>query len=875
MKFRSRILSSFFVVILSLGITLILFDYLTVTRRIERHSAERLVAQVTQVQQGLDQFWEQRQREMLMMALSPVLGSTQLESEIIIHRLRQFRDTLKVFDRLSLIGRDGRVVADTVPDRIGTRLSSKAFQAGLSGGSGYLFSFDPERRQATMTFYSPLQDRDNKVHRVLLATVEFGQIHNVIASYSQNLVDSINGERTELLAPDGRRLYSNHDQQGIFLVPDDWTELRRQLPGELTLNTSRVLNRGGYIDVVATTGPTGPGASPWLLHTSVPTAKIFREPRLHLVLSLVVTAFLLLVAWVWMLSIAASLSQPVEQLAKAAELAGKGDFSAGEGLAERQDEFRPLFEKFQEMACRLDEQTRALQAANAEWRKTFDTVQDPLCIIDNDFRITRSNQAMLNLLGKEEHEVQGGRCYQLLHGAEAGVEHCPHARSMADQQPHQLELYEPLFERWFRITTAPLFDAQGEAAGSVHTLHDITADRFAADSLRQAAQEAKNANEAKSRFLAVMSHEIRTPLNGINGMVQLMRDSELTPDQSEFLNCIEISADNLLTVINDILDFSKIEAGRMQLELASFSLRDVCRDLLRVQRLRAQARGLQISVMLAPGVPDQVVGDQFRLRQILNNLVSNAIKFTHGGEVAVSLSAEINGDDLLLTGRVRDTGIGMSPEAQATIFDPFVQADSSTTRSFGGTGLGLAICKQLVELMGGTIRVESAPGQGATFIFTACLHQAQFSADVPAESETSTPQQSFSHHLQVLVAEDQPINRKFIEEILRRQDCTVFTASNGREAVAIWEQEAIDLVLMDVQMPEMDGLAALAHIRAREDESGRHTPIIAITAHAINGDKDRLLEAGFDGYLSKPVQVATLLTEMARTMERIAGEKSQ
>jgi len=264
------------------------------------------------------------------------------------------------------------------------------------------------------------------------------------------------------------------------------------------------------------------------------------------------------------------------------------------------------------------------------------------------------------------------------------------------------------------------------------------------------------------------------------------------------------------------------------------------------------------------------LGDCFRLRQILNNLVSNAIKFTHGGEVAVLLSAERQNGTVLLTGQVRDTGIGMPLEVQATIFDPFTQASSSTTRSFGGTGLGLAICKQLAELMGGGIRVESAPGKGSTFTFVIRLQQAPLAGPTPAEPVvTGAPQQLPERSLHVLVAEDQPINRKFIEEILRRQDCSVLSACNGREAVALWEREPVDLVLMDIQMPEMDGLAALAAIRAREDESGQHTPIIALTAHAINGDKERLLEAGFDGYLSKPVQVATLLGEMARALEKL------
>ena len=873
MKFRSRILRSFFVVILCLGIVLALFDYFTVTRRLERQITRQLLGQVARVQQDLDRFLDQCQREMLLMALSPVLGSTRLEQPVISRRLQQFRDTLQVFDQLSLVEQDGRVLAATLSGRSDATLSSEALTRGLAGDSGYLLRYDPQRKQAAMLFYAALHNPAGSVHRVLLATVSLDQVSSI---FRDSLGSGATGGVTELLAADGRRLYSSLGQQGIFTPPADWHTLRRQLPAELPLRTTRTLRRDGRFEVVATTGPAAPGAPPWILRTSIPAATIFHEPRLHLWLSLGVTAALLAAALVWMRSIAVSLSRPLEQVAEAAERAGQGDFSAGEALAGRQDEFRPLFEKFQTMAHLLDRQTQALQQANEEWRNTFNTVQDPLCIIDNEFRITRCNQALLQFLGKEEQEVLGASCHQLMHGEQDHLEQCPHYLTLKDQQPHQVELYEPLYERWLRITTAPLFDSQGASVGTVYMLHDITMDHFAADSLRQAAQEACEANEAKSRFLAVMSHEIRTPLNGINGMVQLLRDSELLPDQREFLDCIELSADNLLTVINDILDFSKIEAGRMELEVAPFSLQKVCSELLRVQRLRAQARGLQFSVVLAPDLPDQLLGDCFRLRQILNNLVSNAIKFTHGGEVAVLLSAERQNGTVLLTGQVRDTGIGMPLEVQATIFDPFTQASSSTTRSFGGTGLGLAICKQLAELMGGGIRVESAPGKGSTFTFVIRLQQAPLAGPTPAEPVvTGAPQQLPERSLHVLVAEDQPINRKFIEEILRRQDCSVLSACNGREAVALWEREPVDLVLMDIQMPEMDGLAALAAIRAREDESGQHTPIIALTAHAINGDKERLLEAGFDGYLSKPVQVATLLGEMARALEKIAMEKLQ
>ncbi len=874
MKFRSRILRSFFVVILSLGLILSLFSYLTVTRRLEEQRTVQLLRQLNRIQQGLDQFLYQCRQQMRLMSLSPVLGSTGLPPGVVRERLQQFHETLNLFNRLTLTDRDGRIVADTQPGTTGGRLAGEAFRQGATGAGGCLVRLDPGDGEAMLQFYAPLHDRDGGLRRVLVATVQLEQVRQIIASYSHSLADSDHGTVTELLTIDGRRLYSNQGRRGGRLTSPDWPALRRHLPGRITPGFQQVINHPDRLEVVAATGPPLPAAAPWLLRASIPKSVLFSEPRRHLWMGLGVTLLLLLIAWLWMRSIAASLSRPLEQMTEAAQRIGQGDFTLAERLTGRRDEFHDLFEAFQAMGCELDRRTNALQAANEEWRNTFDTVQDPLCIIGSDFRISRCNQALLDLLGKGREAVVGGSCHLLLHGSDKPHEQCPHLLTTRDHLPHQAVIHEPSCGRWFRITTAPLNDLEGTMVGTVHVMHDITGDRLAAEGLRQAAQEAEAANEAKSRFLAVMSHEIRTPLNGISGMVQLLRDSELAPDQREFLECIESSADNLLTVINDILDFSKIEAGRMELEQAPFSLQTLCRDLLRVQRLRAKVRGLQLSVTLAPDTPELVLGDRYRLRQVLNNLVGNAIKFTHGGEVAVTLATAPVAGGILLTGQVQDTGIGIPMEAQATIFEPFTQAERSTTRSFGGTGLGLAICKQLVELMGGEITLTSAPGQGSLFTFTVLLQPAPDAT--PPQTEASANPAAYhllSRNLQVLVAEDQPVNRKFLEEILRRQDCTVLPAVNGLEALNLWEREPVDLVLMDIQMPEMDGLAALAAIRAREDEQRRHTPIIAITAHAISGDRERLLEAGFDGYLSKPVQVPSLLTEMARVLDGINAER--
>ena len=399
---------------------------------------------------------------------------------------------------------------------------------------------------------------------------------------------------------------------------------------------------------------------------------------------------------------------------------------------------------------------------------------------------------------------------------------------------------------------------------------DITARIWQEETLRSTMTQLKQANEAKSRFLAVMSHEIRTPLNGITGMVQLLRDMEMSALQREFLENIDISAESLLSVINDILDFSKIEAGRMELEELPFKPCALLNDTLRVMRLRAQAKGLQLTLACSDSLPAALTGDPHRLAQVVTNLVNNAIKFTVGGEVAVQSSARaVDDTTVLFLVEVRDSGIGMDAATQQAVFEPFIQADSSTTRKYGGTGLGLAICKQLVELMNGSISLVSSPGQGSTFSFSVPLKRAELAETAPE----TVPLITLDQPLRILVAEDQPVNQRFVAEILRKQGHTPLLANNGQEAVILWQDESIDLVLMDIQMPVMDGLKALAVIRAAEDTIRRHTPIIALTAHAIVGDRERLLNAGFDGYLAKPLQVSKLFEEMARVLEQISREK--
>lgn len=419
----------------------------------------------------------------------------------------------------------------------------------------------------------------------------------------------------------------------------------------------------------------------------------------------------------------------------------------------------------------------------------------------------------------------------------------------------------------------------GEVTGLIGIAIDITERKRSEEEAQRAREAAEAASKAKSEFLANMSHEIRTPMNCILGMTELALDGPLSAEQREYLELVKTSTGSLLTIVNDILDFSKVEAGRLELDLASFSLAELLDTTLKHFALRARQKGVKIAYHIAPETPDKLLGDAGRVRQVLTNLIGNAVKFTEEGSVTVKVRPEIQSEsETVLRFEVIDTGIGIPPGKHQAIFEAFAQADGSATRRYGGTGLGLTISRQIVELMDGRIGVESEPGKGSTFYFSIRLRKLSEAVLQPNPASVedriaAEPRGARRKPLRILLVEDNPANQKLILYILQKQQYEAVVASNGLEALAALEKagrEAFDMILMDIQMPQMDGLEATAAIRAREDGSRQRIPIIALTAHAMKGDMERCLEAGMDAYLSKPIRRDQLL----ELIERFAYQSS-
>jgi PAS domain S-box-containing protein len=507
----------------------------------------------------------------------------------------------------------------------------------------------------------------------------------------------------------------------------------------------------------------------------------------------------------------------------------------------------------------VDERTQELRKVSEDYRRVFENAHDPIVIFrPADEVVLNVNRRACEIYGFSREEFLGMSLIDVSENPHRGRQQVAQTLRMGVFYNFESVQFRKDGSRMFLEINSSLIEYEGQLA--ILSINRDVTERRKAEEMRLAKEAAEQADQAKGRFLANMSHEIRTPMAGVLGLVDLLLKTELSPTQRGYGELIQTSAGSLLRLIDDVLDFSKIEAGRLSLERVPFDLHATLREIVVLLRFRASARRTELDLLLNPGVPEWVWGDPGRLRQVLTNLVGNAVKFTEGGRVDVEVERLADGR---LRFRVSDTGIGIPNEVRGRLFTLFSQADSSTSRRFGGTGLGLAISQRIVEQMSGEIGYESTPDVGSVFWFILPFESTMPPAPTPAlpsEVATSRPD---GRQYRILVAEDNAINQLVITHELAVLGYDVVAVNNGLEALEALEADAFDLVLMDCQMPELDGYEASRRIRASPGEISR-IPIIALTAHALKEDLERCLAAGMNDTITKPFREDILRQKLDR-----------
>jgi len=491
----------------------------------------------------------------------------------------------------------------------------------------------------------------------------------------------------------------------------------------------------------------------------------------------------------------------------------------------------------------------------------IESIPDVVLVLDRQNRIVDINPAAGRLFGENCSKIIGQRINHVL----TGWSELTGENNFLAEVKRKINFGREQQMLHFDLSISPLFDRRGGFTGRLVILRNITELEKTMQELEAARKTSEEANQAKSRFLANMSHEIRTPMNSIIGMADLLYSTRLETEQKEYVEVIETSAHSLLRVINDILDFSKIEAGKLEIERVDFNLHELVESSVKAFSMHPQRQGLRFSTVISGDVPRKVSADPVRLKQILLNLISNAVKYTSQGEIEVGVKkVGRRAAEVVLSFYVRDTGVGMPKEQSEKVFESFYQLDSSSTRRYGGTGLGLTIVKNLVELMGGAVFIDSRPGEGTTVNFQLPL---KTQAPKSPVNPDASPVEGTFRDFKILVAEDDKSSQLLMARLLTKKGLRVEMADNGQQVLEKLRTGNYQLIMMDVQMPEMDGLETTAAIRSMEKSGGGHIPIIALTASAMKGDREKCLRSGMDGYLTKPLNPEALFDLLSQYLK--------
>ena len=694
----------------------------------------------------------------------------------------------------------------------------------------------------------------------------------------------------------GARLFNNRGE--VF------AEYRRaQLPGEFTMPALRA--EGTYFDAQSvalfrsvSTGNEKAGSIAIVSDLSGFRAEMWQYVK--------IASLVLLLAILATYAVASralrAITGPLLQLAQVAERVSQEENYALRAVPRRADEVGKVILAFNQMLERIQHRDKALKNWNEDLerrvaertealrrevderlsaqemlskerralRALIDNVPDRMYVKDTNSCFVVANAAVARAHGVQSYEALIGKSDFDLYPKEI-------AERFYQGEQELMRLRQPFYDReepdtdgsgnqvWMLNTKVPLFNGQGEVAGIAGIGRDITVRKNLETEWQRAKEAAEAASRAKSEFLANMSHEIRTPLNGIIGMTELALDTELTSEQKDYLETVKLSSDALLAVINDILDFSKIEAGKIDLEEVDFDLRECLESALKTLAVRAHGKNLELLCEIAPAVPEFVKGDSSRLRQVIANLIGNALKFTEEGEVSLRVQMESrDGEQSLMHFVVADTGVGIPTDKQKLIFDPFSQADASTTRKYGGTGLGLTITARLVGMMGGKIWVESQVGRGSQFHFTVRFK----GADQQPQLDNAVTHEHL-RDFRVLVVDDNETNRRILDNMLRNWGMRVTCAISGKAALtelaAAWDAaDPYGLIISDVRMPEMDGFQFIGHIRERQDLTSAIIVMLSSARH--RGDAERFKNLGVAALLLKPIRQSELRTAIARIL---------